>query len=145
MSVPPRSKKENIMTPHWWLYGNFPHVFFEAMMVIACLAFTSYLFTGQVQRPDIQDNCINTYNSDGKAAYPLACVCNRFQYSDNDWNTIVDWYIPKTVTVRRMNAASCPGTFVADTGCFTGTGNFKTTATCQHGDCTIPVGSKFGK
>merc|ERR1719174_3583262 len=54
MNVPPRSKKENIMTPHWWLYGNFPHVFFEAVFVIVSLVMHLYIFTGTVTLPDIQ-------------------------------------------------------------------------------------------
>merc|ERR1719450_1647681 len=29
MNVKPRTKKANIMTKHWWFYGNLPHVFFE--------------------------------------------------------------------------------------------------------------------
>jgi hypothetical protein len=46
MQVKPRSKKANIMTKHWWLYGNFPHVFFEACGVIASLIVGLYLYTG---------------------------------------------------------------------------------------------------
>merc|ERR1719361_1198499 len=30
MKVAPREKKANIMTKHWWMYGNLPHCFFEA-------------------------------------------------------------------------------------------------------------------
>merc|ERR1712159_968683 len=31
MSVPPRPKKSNIVTAKWWIYGNFPHIFFQAV------------------------------------------------------------------------------------------------------------------
>jgi magnesium-transporting ATPase (P-type) len=98
MMVKPRSKKSNIMTKHWWLYGNFPHVFFEAMMVLASLSLNLYLFTGTVTLPNIKDLCYNTFDSSGKQALPTVCVCQRFQYSSNSWATIVDWYIPKRIT-----------------------------------------------
>merc|ERR1719506_2393857 len=57
MNVPPRSKKANIMTKHWWFYGNFPHVFFEAVFVIVSLCFNQYLFTGSMTLPQIRELC----------------------------------------------------------------------------------------
>merc|ERR1719271_1773815 len=59
MKVKPRSKKENIMTKHWWMYGNLPHVFFEAVSVICSLCVGLYIYTGAVFRTDIQDLCYN--------------------------------------------------------------------------------------
>jgi magnesium-transporting ATPase (P-type) len=96
MNVKPRSKKANIMTPHWWIYGNLPHVFFEALFVTISLVLNLYLMTGKVQRTDIVDLCVNTYDDNGKGALPLTCVCHRWQFSKSDWATIVDWYIPKS-------------------------------------------------
>ena len=50
MRVSPRPKKSNIMTLHWWIYGNLPHCFFEAMSVLACLTLALYIFTGHGKR-----------------------------------------------------------------------------------------------
>jgi hypothetical protein len=85
------------MTKHWWIYGNFPHVFFEAMMVLASLSLNLWLFTGAITLPNIKGLCYNTFDEDGKQALPTACVCQRFQYSTNDWATIVDWYVPRAI------------------------------------------------
>jgi magnesium-transporting ATPase (P-type) len=98
MNVPPRSKKANIMTKHWWFYGNFPHVFFEAVFVIVSLCFNLYLFTGAMTLPQIRELCYNSFDETGKQALPLVCVCYRFQFSDYTWATIVNWYKPKEYT-----------------------------------------------
>merc|ERR1719460_2736477 len=50
MKVKPRSKQDNIMTKHWWIYGNLPHVFFEAVAVVISLCVGLYLYTGAVFR-----------------------------------------------------------------------------------------------
>merc|ERR1712159_940682 len=57
MRVKPRLKKENIMTPHWWIYGNLPHCFFEAVSVLAALIIALYCYTGQVTTDAINDLC----------------------------------------------------------------------------------------
>jgi magnesium-transporting ATPase (P-type) len=101
MNVAPRDKKSNIMTKHWWLYGNFPHVFFEAMMVLCSLSLNLYLFTGQITIPQISDNCYNAWEEEDVSPLPLVCICHRWQFSENDWATVVDWYKP---------ASQLPGT-----------------------------------
>jgi len=92
MKVAPRPKKSDIMTRHWWLYGNLPHVFFEAVAVLASLCTGMYLFTGTVRIPDVKDLCENKV--DGKIDYPVSCVCHRYDFGKNDWTTIVDYYVP---------------------------------------------------
>jgi magnesium-transporting ATPase (P-type) len=120
MKVPPRSKKDNIMTKHWWLYGNFPHVFFEACAVVISLCVGLYLYTGAMFRTDIVDLC---YNFDVPAdaheetsvigqlfppepgatiPLPVACVCHRWDFWANDWTTMGNWYDPRSKKMRGL-------------------------------------------
>jgi magnesium-transporting ATPase (P-type) len=115
MKVKPRSKKENIMTKHWWMYGNLPHVFFEACAVICSLAAGLYIYTGAVYRTDIQDLCYN-YDTPASAheetsivgqlsffqpeagatiPLPVVCVCHRYDFYAQDWTTLGNWYDPR--------------------------------------------------
>jgi hypothetical protein len=121
MKVPPRSKKENIMTKHWWLYGNFPHVFFEACAVVASLCVGLYLYTGAMFRTDITGLC---YSFDAPAdthqewsiagmmfppepgaviPLPVACVCHRWDFWGNDWTTVGNWYDPRSKKMRGLS------------------------------------------
>jgi len=92
MSVNPRHKKSNIMTPHWWLYGNFPHVFFESLAVLVALVVALYLNLGAITLDQIDDLCTSLANSDGSALIPTSCVCYNYQYEKGEWQTQVDWY-----------------------------------------------------
>jgi len=97
MKVKPRPKKSNIMTPHWWIYGNLPHCFFEAVCVLACLCTSLYLFTGEITIDDINDLCVNEFkDQDAKdkksGPLPVTCSCHRFNFKKGDFETIVDVY-----------------------------------------------------
>jgi len=87
MKVAPRAKMANIMTKHWWVYGNLPHCFFEAVAVLASLSTGLYLFTGAVKAADIKDLCENV---DDK--YPVACSCHFFDFGKGKFTTKIDWF-----------------------------------------------------
>jgi hypothetical protein len=124
MKVKPRSKKDNIMTKHWWLYGNFPHVFFEACSVVISLCVGLYIYTGAVYRTDIQDLCYNMkvpadaheetsvigqlFPPEPGATIPLpvACVCHRYDLYAQEWTTLANWYDPRS---KEMNEEVFPG------------------------------------
>jgi len=99
MKVNPRSKKSDIMTRHWWIYGNFPHVFFEAAAVLASVCLGIYLFTGVVTVPDLETLC-DTVKNDGQAGLPLTCVCHRYSFERSAFETIVDFYVPPVAGER---------------------------------------------
>jgi len=97
MKVNPRPKKSNIMTPHWWIYGNLPHCFFEALCVLGCLSTALFIFNGKVTVADIVDLCANEFeNKDTEerrsGPMPIACSCNRFNFEKGDFEAIVDIY-----------------------------------------------------
>jgi magnesium-transporting ATPase (P-type) len=132
MKVKPRSKQDNIMTKHWWIYGNLPHVFFEAVAVVISLCVGLYLYTGAVFRVEtlgysgIQELCTNldapavvgrrlagggSGGVIGRAfppeegatiKLPVACVCHRWDFWENDWTTIGNWYDPRSKQMRGM-------------------------------------------
>jgi len=87
MKVAPRAKKSNIMTKHWWFYGNLPHCFFEAACVLASLMTGLYLFTGKILAEDINNLCTKVGSK-----YPVGCVCNRLNFGDNKFETHINWY-----------------------------------------------------
>lgn len=56
--LPPRPRKQPIMTREWWLYGNLPHTIFEAGCVLMSLALGLYLSTGVVQLNPLHEQCL---------------------------------------------------------------------------------------
>ena len=92
MKIPPRAKKSNIMTRHWWLFGNFPHVFFLACITMAALSISLHLNLGAITLDQIDDLCTSLTDSEGSAPIATSCVCYNFQYEKGDWQTQVDYY-----------------------------------------------------
>jgi len=97
MKVPPRPKKSNIMTTHWWFYGNLPHCFFEAGAVLGCLCTALYLFTGEVTIDAINSLCENEFESPeaeekGSGPMPVSCHCKWFAFEMGDFETVIDVY-----------------------------------------------------
>ena len=57
IQVPPRNRKQPIMTRDWWLFGNLPHTLFEAACVLLSLAMGLYLCTGSILLKDLTNKC----------------------------------------------------------------------------------------
>jgi len=90
MQCKPRPQGEDIMTRHWWMYGNLPHCFFEACSVLACLSTALYLFTGAITNQQIADLCQHS-KDEFESPVPATCVCHRYSFTDHEWTTIVNW------------------------------------------------------
>merc|ERR1719240_257893 len=84
MLCEPRPKNEDIMTRHWWMFGNLPHCFFEAIAVLSSLCTALYLFTGAMTNQQIADLC--QHFKDGHDM-----PCHRCSFTDLEWTTMVDW------------------------------------------------------
>ncbi|KAL8449364.1 hypothetical protein Emag_003654 [Eimeria magna] len=67
LQVPPRNRKQPIMTRDWWLFGNLPHTIFEAACVLFSLAMALYLCTGNVLLKDLTSLCeqVTVVNAEG--------------------------------------------------------------------------------
>ncbi|PFH31327.1 putative P-type ATPase4 [Besnoitia besnoiti] len=111
MKIPPRPRKQPIMTRDWWLYGNLPHTIFEAGCVLMSLALGLYLCTGVVQLGPLHDQCsyftardvVNLKDIDYRY------FCRSFEYRVSSgytgWVTNVDFWSPQTGKVEQVLGA----------------------------------------
>ncbi|CRG95888.1 non-SERCA-type Ca2+-transporting P-ATPase, putative [Plasmodium gallinaceum] len=108
MKVPPRPKKQPIMTKVWWFYGIIPHTIFEALCVLLSLAISLYLCTGAFTLNGINNSCKTVNIPDvnvGTKFHEYKYFCSTYEYriSSNyvGWVTNINFWDPtenKTVT-----------------------------------------------
>ncbi|EPT25301.1 P-type ATPase4, putative [Toxoplasma gondii ME49] len=111
MKIPPRPRKQPIMTRDWWLYGNLPHTIFEAGCVLMSLALGLYLCTGVVQLNPLHEQCSYftatqlSHNKDIDYRY----FCRSFEYRVTQdytgWVTHIDFWNPKTGKMEQVLGA----------------------------------------
>ncbi|CDJ57747.1 P-type Ca(2+)-ATPase, putative [Eimeria maxima] len=99
MSVPPRNRKQPIMTRDWWLFGNLPHTLFEAACVLLSLAMGLYLCTGSILLKDLTNKCntVTVVDSVGhESTLRYFCYSNEYRVSSDytGWVTNIDYFSP---------------------------------------------------
>ncbi|CRH03767.1 non-SERCA-type Ca2+-transporting P-ATPase, putative [Plasmodium relictum] len=113
MKVPPRPKKQPIMTKTWWFYGIIPHTIFEALCVLLSLAISLYLCTGSFTLNGINDSCKTANIPDiniGTKFHEYKYFCSTYEYRISSkyvgWVTNVNFWDPsKNATVTFLGAA----------------------------------------
>ncbi|KAL8454072.1 hypothetical protein Emed_000570 [Eimeria media] len=111
MMVPPRNRKQPIMTRDWWLFGNLPHTIFEAACVLFSLAMALYLCTGSVLLKDLTSLCeqVTVVNAEGKEeSLRYFCACHEYRVhgSYTGWVTNIDFFNPETQTMMQVLGAA---------------------------------------
>ncbi|OEH74329.1 hypothetical protein cyc_04291 [Cyclospora cayetanensis] len=99
MSVPPRNRKQPIMTRDWWLFGNVPHTIFEAACVLFSLAMGLYLCTGSVLLKDLTNQCerVTVIDSNGaESTLRYFCAAHEYRVTRDytGWVTNIDFFDP---------------------------------------------------
>ncbi|KAL8425909.1 hypothetical protein ACSSS7_008277 [Eimeria intestinalis] len=111
MMVPPRNRKQPIMTRDWWLFGNLPHTLFEAACVLFSLAMALYLCTGSVLLKDLTSLCetVTVVNAEGREeSLRYFCACHEYRVHGNytGWVTNIDFFNPETKTMMQVLGAA---------------------------------------
>lgn len=111
MKIPPRPRKQPIMTRDWWLYGNLPHTVFEAGCVLMSLALGLYLCTGVVQLTPLHDQCsyYTAIDVSNNKEIDYRYFCRSFEYRVTQdytgWVTHIDFWNPETQTMEQVLGA----------------------------------------
>lgn len=113
MRIPPRPKKQPIMTKDWWLYGIIPHTLFEALCVLLSLVVSLYLCTGSVTLDSINSACsvvkIPAVQS-GAEVFEFKYFCQNYEFRVTTehfgWVTNINFWDPtKNEVVTFLGAA----------------------------------------
>ncbi|KAH0482443.1 MAG: hypothetical protein KVP17_004847 [Porospora cf. gigantea B] len=104
MLIPPRPKKEPIVTADWWIYGILPHCVFEALCVILALMTAMYLSTGSVLLSGIEGACLQSTFDGSDVRY--FCQINEYRVHGGyaGWVTSVDFLDDSGVHVQWLGA-----------------------------------------
>lgn len=111
MSVPPRNRKQPIMTRDWWLFGNLPHTLFEAACVLFSLAMGLYVCTGSILLKDLTNQCerVTVINAEGQES-TLRYFCASYEYRVNSdytgWVTNLDFFNPTNGSTMQVLGAA---------------------------------------
>ncbi|KAL8427455.1 hypothetical protein Efla_003902 [Eimeria flavescens] len=111
MRVPPRHRKQPIMTRDWWLFGNLPHTIFEAACVLFSLAMALYICTGSVLLKDLTNMCekVTVINNEGREdTLRYFCACHEYRVHGGytGWVTNIDFFNPATSKMVQVLGAA---------------------------------------